>query len=70
MSITDMEGTHSTIEILTIKEVAELLKISQSSVRRLQSDRYIPFMKIGGSVRFSKSDIIDYLKKRRVDAIR
>lgn len=58
------------VELLTIKEAAALLKISVSSVRRLQQERYIPFIKVGGSVRFYRNDIMDYLQKRRVDALR
>ncbi len=57
------------IELLTIKEVAEFLKVSPQSVRRLQQVRHLPFIKIGGSVRFDKSDLINYLKKQRVEAI-
>jgi excisionase family DNA binding protein len=57
------------IELLTIAEVAELLKVSVSGVRRLQQARQLPFIKVGGSVRFSKSDIISYLEKRRVESI-
>jgi excisionase family DNA binding protein len=58
-----------TIELLTIPEVARLLKISVSGVRRLQQQRHIPFIKIGGSVRFAKNDIMSYLKKNRVESI-
>ena len=58
-----------TIELLTIKDVAELLKVSQTSVRRLQQGRHLPFFKVGGSVRFAKIDIFEYLKKERVEAI-
>jgi excisionase family DNA binding protein len=43
----------SPVELLTIPEVADLLKISVPSVRRLQQQRRIPFFKIGGSVRFA-----------------
>jgi excisionase family DNA binding protein len=57
------------IELLTIAEVAELLKVSVSGVRRLQQARRLPFIKVGGSVRFSKSDIVSYLEKRRVESI-
>jgi len=60
---------YSSIELLTIKDVAELLKISQPSVRRLQQERHLPFIKVGGSVRFAKNDIVEYLKKRRVELI-
>jgi excisionase family DNA binding protein len=56
-------------EMLTIAEVAEMLKISIPSVRRLQQQRQIPFYKVGGSVRFFKSDIAIYLQGRRIDAV-
>ena len=59
----------SMIELLTIKDVAELLKVSQMSVRRLQQGRHLPFIKVGGSIRFDKNDILDFLKKKRVEAI-
>jgi len=59
-----------TIELLTIKDVAGLLKVSQSSVRRLQQGRHLPFIKVGGNVRFAKDDIVEYLKKGRVEAIK
>jgi excisionase family DNA binding protein len=57
------------MELFTIKEVASLLKISVSSVRRLQQGRHIPFIKVGGSVRFSKIDIDGYLEKVKVKSI-
>ena len=58
-----------TIELLTIKDVAELLKVSQTSVRRLQQGRHLPFIKIGGSIRFAKCDIAEYLEKMRIEPI-
>ena len=59
---------NSTIELLTIKDVAVLLKVSQVSVRRLQG-RHLSFIKVGGSIRFAKKDIVEYLKKARVESI-
>jgi len=61
--------TYSTIELLTIAQVADFLKLSVPSVRRLQQRRAIPFFKVGGSVRFAKSDIVAYLEKHRVMSI-
>jgi excisionase family DNA binding protein len=55
--------------LLTIIEVAKLLRISVSSVRRLQQRRQIPFVKIGGCIRFSKDDLSAYLATRRVQSI-
>jgi len=57
------------LELLTIPEVATLLRISVPSVRRLQQQRKIPFFKVGGCVRFVQSDIAAYLAKRRVPSI-
>ena len=57
------------VELLTIPETATFLKISATSVRRLQQKRHLTFIKVGGSVRFSKSDLLSYLEKRRVGSI-
>jgi excisionase family DNA binding protein len=57
------------MELLTIAEVAGLLKVSKTSVRRLQQRRLIPFIKVGGSIRFMRRDIVSYLEKKRVDTI-
>jgi hypothetical protein len=38
-------------------------------MRRLQQRRSISFIKVGGSVRFSISDIAAYLRRQRVEAI-
>jgi excisionase family DNA binding protein len=59
----------SVFELLTIAEVAEVLKISEPGMRRLQQRRAIPFIKVGGSVRFSKRDVAAYLERNRVESI-
>lgn len=56
-------------ELWTLAEVADFLRISVPSARRLQQGRRIPFIKVGGSVRFSKEDVRAYLAKRRVEAV-
>lgn len=55
------------IDLMTIKEVAEALKVSVQSVRRLQYGRHVRFFKIGGSVRFAKADITAYLERQTVE---
>ncbi|HJT42105.1 MAG TPA: helix-turn-helix domain-containing protein [Rhizomicrobium sp.] len=55
--------------MLTIAEAAGFLKISMTGMRRLQQRRCIPFFKVGGSIRFSRDDIMSYLKSRRIEAI-
>lgn len=56
-------------ELLTVADVARLLKISVSSVRRLQRRRQLPFVKVGGHVRYTRSDVAEYLTRQRVEAI-
>ena len=65
----DKDSTGSRVELLTIAEVAKLLNVSVTSVRRLQDSRHLPFYKIGGSIRFSKNDILAYLEKQRIEPI-
>jgi excisionase family DNA binding protein len=55
--------------LLTLAEVAELLRISVPTVRRLQQQRKMPFVKVGGRIRFIRSDVASYLEKRRVGSI-
>lgn len=55
--------------LLSVPEVATLLKISVPTVRRLQQQRKIPFFKVAGRVRFAQSDISAYLERRRVHSI-
>ena len=56
-------------ELLTIPEAARFLTISASGVRRLQYGRRIPFFKVGGSIRFAKSDLVSYLARQRVGSV-
>jgi excisionase family DNA binding protein len=67
--INSMTQQHSTIELMTVIEAAEFLKVSVATMRRLQQARAIPFFKVGGSVRFSKEDILTYIEKQRITAI-
>ena len=57
------------IELLSIPEAAALLKISKSGMRRLQYERCISFFKVGGSIRFAKSDLVSYLARQRVGSV-
>jgi hypothetical protein len=61
--------THLNIELLSIPETADLLKIFAIGVRRLQQRRHVLFVKLGGCVRFFKSDLMAYLEKRWVESI-
>ena len=60
------------MEILTVDEVASWLKISKRTVCQLMTERTrsgdvrehpLPFMKIGRSVRFRRSDLENWIEK-------
>ncbi len=55
-------------KIFTEKECAELLKIS---VKKLQKDRCnrvgIPYVKLGGSVRYREQDIYQFLDNHLIE---
>lgn len=51
-------------DIMTMKEVAEYLKLNEKTAYRLTSDGKLPAFKVGGSWRFRKSEIDDWTKKQ------
>ena len=52
MSISTSEG-----DILTIKQVAEYLKVTDRTIYKLAAAKKIPAFKVGGTWRFSRADI-------------
>lgn len=51
-------------EILTIREVAELLKINEKTAYKLASAGKIPGFKVGGSWRFERQEIANWIKRK------
>jgi len=56
-------------DILMIKEVAEYLKVTERTIYRLSAAKKIPAFKVGGSWRFSRGDIDEWIKKQSREAI-
>lgn len=56
-------------EILTIKEVAEYLKVTERTIYRLAAVKKIPAFKVGGAWRFSRADIDGWIKRQSMDAL-
>ena len=52
-----MTKNSSESEILTIKEVAEYLKVTERTIYRLAAAKGIPCFKVGGTWRFRQTDI-------------
>ncbi len=49
-------------DILMIKDVAEYLKVTERTIYRLAAAKKIPAFKVGGSWRFSRSDIDEWIR--------
>ena len=54
-------------EYMTLREVAELLKLSEKTVYRLAQRKEIPAFKVGGSWRFMRSDIDNWARQQLED---
>lgn len=50
--------------ILTIKEVAVYLKVTERTIYRLAGAKKIPAFKVGGTWRFSRSDLDQWIKQQ------
>ena len=49
-------------EILTVKQVADYLKVTERTIYRLAAAKKIPAFKVGGSWRFSRADIDAWIR--------
>ena len=50
-------------ELLTVAEVAELLRLNQQTVRNWIDDRYLPAVRVGRRVRIRRADLCVLLEK-------
>lgn len=53
------------MELLTAKEVAELLKISERKAYDLMERRELPVIQIGRLVRVTKEDLTNFIQNKR-----
>ncbi len=51
-------------EILTMREVASLLKINEKTAYKLAAKGGIPGFKVGGSWRFDKGEIENWIRRQ------
>jgi excisionase family DNA binding protein len=54
-----------TDEILTLKEVAQYLKLAEKTAYRLAAEGKLPGFKVGGSWRFKKEDIENWIAEQK-----
>jgi excisionase family DNA binding protein len=57
-----------TDEILTLKEVAEYLKLAEKTAYKLAAEGKLPGFKVGGSWRFKTEDIERWIEDNKRDA--
>lgn len=56
-------------ELLTVPELALVLKVEVRFVRRLVAERRIPFHKVGKFVRFYRKDVAEFIAAGRVEPV-
>jgi len=56
-------------EILTIKQVAEYLKVTERTIYRLAAAKKIPTSKVGGTWRLSLGDTDSWIKQQSREGI-
>ena len=52
-------------DIMTIREVAEYLKLTDKTAYRLAAEGKLPGFKVGGAWRFRKGDIYEWIEARK-----
>lgn len=53
-------------ELLTLRQVCEILQVSEDTIRRLVKDQKMSSIKVGNQWRFTEEAITDYLESRTI----
>jgi len=61
----NMSASSSEGEILTIKQVADFLKVTERTIYKLAAAKKIPAFKVGGTWRFSKAEINQWIQRQQ-----
>jgi excisionase family DNA binding protein len=54
-------------EILTLKQVADFLKVTERTIYRLAAGKKIPAFKVGGIWRFSRAELDQWIQRQQKD---
>ena len=59
-----------TLAIYTEQELADFLKVAQGTLKnaRCSGVNHIPFIRVGGAIRYRMDDVLAYLESRKVEA--
>ena len=58
--------TSSSAQLFTIEQLADQLATSIRHIRRLVAERRVPYIKVGGLVRFDPSEVEEWIDQHRV----
>ncbi len=53
-------------EYMTLNEVSKMMRVSARTIYRMVAKKEIPYIKFGGSIRFSKDEILKMVNKKAV----
>ena len=51
-------------DIVTVREVADFLKVTEGTIYRLDAESQIPSFKVGGSWRFRRTDLVEWISEQ------
>lgn len=61
----DGPGVDPLTPLLTLPEVAALLRVSEKTIRRLAATRRLPCLRIGSRLRFDHRDVLRWVSARK-----
>jgi excisionase family DNA binding protein len=56
------QARHPEPKILTVREAAELLRVTERCIAQWKADGRLPAMKLGGYIRFKREDVLALLQ--------
>ena len=56
--------------LMTITDVAEKMQLTEAAIRKFILQKTVPYIKIGGSIRFNPSEIEEWIKTYRNSKLR
>lgn len=57
-------------QILTLKQVAEYLQLAEKTAYRLAAEKKLPGFKVGGSWRFKRHDLEQWIEQQKQQCIK
>lgn len=63
------DGRESPSDLLTVDEVAVMLRLKPKGIYAMVAARRIPYIKISNRIRFLRSDVVAWLLENRVPSL-